>query len=322
MKKKFIWTLIITTVLIIGLVSACTGEPEAEDETNAETIVINPLSENVSNNKITARLYFGYLSEALLVGETRTFSAPDNESTEVSIIKQLIEGPSATRVDFAPLINQNTKLVETADDGRYLTVTLSKEFLEPYSASDDVETAPEYEQTRRYLAVYSIVNSVVEQGKYSRVRILIDEDDTGMGRPLTKAEAGIDGEGTTEPFERNGEIELNARNTMREILTATEKKDWGTLYSFIAYKNVSGQDRPSFDVFSNEVVSAKLSLQSPNIVDDVLHSDGTTNIVMVDYIIKLGDGEAGTFANVPVRLVLENDVWKITYNVFRANFLT
>ncbi|MGI6153189.1 MAG: GerMN domain-containing protein [Christensenellaceae bacterium] len=315
--------ILVAAILACALcIAACTGTEANEKAGEDETTVINPLPENVSNERQTARLYFGYLSEPLLVGETRVFTAPDNESTEVSIVKELINGPSATRVDFVQLINPETTLVDSYGDGRYLTLTFSSEFIEPFGAAVDEEENQEYEKTRRYLAVYSIVNSVIEQGGFSRVRILVDENDSGTGRLLTYEEAGMDGSGATEPFGRNGDIVLSAKNTMREILQATEKKDWNTLYGYIAYKNASGQDRPSLDVFSNEVVSSKLTLSSPVIIDDVLLQDGATAIVMVDYVLKLGDDEATGYTNVPVRMVLENDVWKITYSVFKTNFLT
>ena len=51
-------------------------------------------------------------------------------------------------------------------------------------------------------------------------------------------------------------------------------------------------------------------------------ADGVTEVVMASYSVKLKDGDAKTLSNVPVKLVLENDVWKITYTAFKKNFLS
>ena len=194
-------------------------------------IQINPLPEAVSKDKETARLYFGYMQEALLIGEVRVFSVPINENSEASIIAELIKGPSTARTDLTQLINPNTKVVNVTQDGTFLSVTLSQDFLTPpEDTSADGTENEAYEKTRKMLAAYSIVNTIVEQGNFSRVQIYIDDDGTGTGRPLTLEEAGLDGEGTTEALERKGDLDLNGRNTLREIMSCIENKDWNMLY--------------------------------------------------------------------------------------------
>lgn len=321
MKKKLHLILAIVLAAALLLAACNTSEENGSEATdNKVSPVVNPLPETVSSDRTTVRLYFGYLDKKLLVGETSSISVPVNESTESAIVKALITGPSATRVDFVPVINPETEVVQIKDDGTVLTITLSSDFTKNFGAMASEER--DYTQTRRYLAVYSIANSLIEQGKYSRVRILIDEDGSGNGRPITRAEAGMEGTAGTEPFERNGEIELNAANTMREILNATKERDWETLYGFIAYKNAYDQDKPSLEDFTNEVVSSKLSISDTAVLDDVLLPDTHTSVVMANYALKLGEDEARIMGNIPIRLTQENDVWKITYNTFKANFLT
>lgn len=314
--------LLIILVVYIG----CEKRPTEQKEEAAAVMQINPVPDGVSKNRTSTRLYFGYSSgsilERLLIGENRPIDLPVNEKAEPAIIEELIKpGPSPTKIDFVQLINPATTVVNVEAQGQYLFVTLSKEFVEPFGeeidASDDERVARE--KTRKYLAVYSIVNTLVEQGTYSRVSIKIDEG--GTARSLTREEAGMDMEDPKEPFERNGEIELNGRNTMREILTAIEKKEWNTLYSFIANKNYFDQERPSLDEFTNEVIAAKLSISNSKVVDAVMSSDGLTDIIMVDYDLKLQDGEPRPMTNIPIRLTQENDVWKISYTVFKSKFM-
>ncbi len=75
-------------------IAACTQQSEAPSAVPSEeaAIQINPLPEAVSKDKETARLYFGYMQEALLIGEVRVFSVPINENSEASIIAELIKG--------------------------------------------------------------------------------------------------------------------------------------------------------------------------------------------------------------------------------------
>lgn len=323
--KKLKVILVFAAILIV-LVIYIGCEQTPKEEPQDAPLQINPVSEAVGKDKTSTRLYFGYsygtAIEKLLVGEIRKIDVPVNESAEPSIINELIMGPSATRVDFVPLINPATKVINVEAQGQYLFVTLSSDFLKPLSeqAEQESEESASNEKTRKYLAVYSIVNTIVEQGTYSRVIILVDEN--GVARRLTQQEAGLESEDMAEPFERNGEIELNGRNTMREILTAIEKKDWSRLYGYIAYKNAYGQDKPSQEEFINEVVAAKLSLSNHEVIDSVSASDGLTDVIMINYDLKLQDGEPRTLANIPVRLTQENDVWKMSYNVFRTKFLT
>lgn len=314
----------IVLCMIFGVgVAACfpqNAEPTASVSEDA-SIQINPLPETVSKDKSTARLYFGYMQEPLLVGETRIFSVPINENADAAIIKELIKGPSTTRADFMPLINAETKVTNVRSEGTYLFVTLSKEFLQP-PEDQLTEENDLYEKTRKMLAVYSIVNALIEQGNYSRVQILIDEEGTGNGRPLTLAEAGMEGEGTIDALERKGELDLNGPNTLREIMKCIENKSWDMLYSYISYKNLYGEDKPSVEDFKNEITAAKPVVSDYTVGDEILSADSISEVVMASYTLKLRDGDAKTISNVPLRLILENDVWKMTYTTFKRNFLS
>ncbi len=314
MKKRLLAIILCAMVLFIF---GCTQTPVQEEE-----VQINPFPETVNKDKLTIRLYFGYMDERLLVPEKRTLDVSTNESTETSIIKELIKGPSSTRVDFVAVINPDTKVIKVDSMGEYLFVTLSKDFLEPISYAGEEFAGELYGKTQKYLGVYSIVNTLIEQGNYSRVQILVDETNSGNGRPITKAEAGMDGTGALEPFERVGEIELNQANTMREILISMEKKDWNSLYNYIAYKNSLGQDKPTIDEFMSEVLSAKLAVTNVKVVDAIISPDNASGVVMVNYDLKLKTADAISNLNVPIKMINENDVWKITYNTFKLSFLS
>ncbi len=317
-----IWVGFLVILLSMSLM-AC-GQPQ--EQTSAAPVPINPVPEAVSKDKSTAKLYFGYADKPLLLSESRAFDVPVNENVETSVVKELIKGPSASRMDFTPIINPATKVVGMSllpGDGNIVGVTLSKEFLLPVEEKNGEERLNRAsEQTRRMLAVYSIVNTLVEQGLYARVQILIDDDNTGTGRPITLQESGLDSNAVAEPFARDGSIILNGANTVREILAAIENKDYSTLYSYIAYKNAYGQDKPSMEDFVAEINNRKLSLSDAKVLDSALGADGTTDIVMVDAVLSFKDDQTYVMNNVPLRMFLENGIWKMSYNVFSKNFLS
>lgn len=303
------------------MLTACTADAPIP---STAVVQVNPLAEAVSNDEILARLYYGFGDSELLAGENRRIKVPVNESIETSVLNELIhEGPSQANANLTQVINPETTVVAAAAEGQYLAVTLSRDFLtQPPALNGGAVLSGQAERSRRFLAVYSVVNTLIEQGSYARVRLLIDEDGNGSGRPITLQEAGMSGSGECEPLARNGDIELTALNTMRELLHAVEQRDWNLVYDFVAYKNQYGQDKPSLDEFRSEVERARFALSNPLVLDDVLAPDGTSEIIMVSYDLKPQEGETQTFSNVPRRLILENDVWKMTYNVFDSMFLS
>lgn len=308
-------------LVFVIFLSACTAD---ESLPTPAVVQVNPLAEAVSNDEITARLYYGFGDNRLLGGENRRIKVPVNESIETSVLNELIrEGPSAASTNLTRVINPDTSVVAATPEGQYIAVTLSRDFLtQPGVQSGGALLSGQAERTRRFLAVYSVVNTLIEQGSYARVRLLIDEDGSGSGRPITLQEAGLNGTGECEPLARNGEVELTALNTMRELLQAVEQRDWNLVYDFLAYKNQFGQDKPSLEDFRGEVERARFTLSGSQVLEDVLAPDGVSEIVMVSYDLRSADSETQSFVNVPRRLVLENDLWKMTYDAFDAMFLS
>lgn len=310
------------SIFFLFAAAGCAPEQAGLSEASESTVQLNPLAESVSMDETTARLYYGFGGNCLLAGENRKISVPVNESTEVSILNELIRGgPSAGSISLTQVINPQTTVVGANLEGQFMIVTFSREFLESYSAANS-QRSSESERIRRYLAVYSVVNTLIERGNCSRVRILIDEDGTGAGRPITFAEAGISGSGDADPFAHNAEIELTPANSMRELLSAVERRDWAQAYEFIAYKNASGQDRPSLEEFRTQAENARCTVSGSRVIDYVTSADETSVVVMVTYDLRRANAETVSYDNVPRTLVLENSIWKMTWNAFEQAFLS
>lgn len=302
--------------------AGCTLSPAATEEPQNAVVQINPLAEGASMDETAVRLYYGFGDARLLAGENRRIKVPANESVEMSLLSELVqEGPSEGSANLTRVINPQTTVVGVSMEGQFATVTFSGDFLLPVSGAGDAQTTQgENERIRRYLAVYSVVNTLIEQGNCSRVRIMID-DGMGAGRPITYAESGMPGSGDAQPFERNGEIELTPGVTMRALLSAVERRDWAQAYAFIAYRNQRGQDKPDAQEFQSQVENARFVVSDAQVIDYVASADGLSVIVMISYNLISPDSEPRQFTNIPKRLILEDDVWKMTWNDFELTFM-
>lgn len=320
MRIKQICVLAAAACVVLG--AGCAPDQSVQEPSESAVVQVNPLAEGVSMDETAVRLYYGFGDACLLAGETRRIKVPANESVEASVLSELVrEGPTQSNTNLTAVINAETVVLSVSMEGPFATVTFSRDFLTPLSGMESLPAeTDDAERVRRYLAVYSVANTLIEQGNCSRVRIMID-DGMGTGRPITCAEAGIPGSGDAEPFERNGDIELTPNITMLSLLSAVERRDWAQAYDFIAYKSQRGQDKPDAEEFQAQVESARFVVSDVHVIDYVTSADASSVIVMVSYNLASQDSEPRQYVNVPKRLVLEDDVWKMTWNDFEQTFM-
>ncbi len=287
-----------------------------------EEVYINPLPESAASDKVLTRLYFGYRDEHLLSGEGREITVPMNGRIETAVLAALIEGPK-TAQELTPLIAHDTKVVNVSVSGEFVFLTLSKEFLTYPDIAGLSEGTKEYESAmaQRRLAVYSIVNTITELGQYSRVQILVDYDATGRGQRISRAEMGFSNESDTtlEPLMRDSDLILNPKNAAEKALNAYSKKDWEQLFNMIALKDSMG-DKPEKEEFMRNTVSFDAGLLSFSVLEVSVSPGGKEATVMVSYTYRPRQGDTFNKINVPLRLVEENSVWKLSY--YSLNKLT
>ena len=271
---------------------------------DAYTEDILPESQNTSyGSKVSATLYFRYLSEDLLAGVEQEFTVTAENTIEELVVQALIDGP------------QDTELVSVKEQSGYLSVTLSEKFLEKMSQSI------ESEEMRRRLAVQSIVNSITSIGNYSRVLILIDESGNGNGERLTYAEAGWEdkGERTIEPLSLDDSVILTPERVMEIVMRSVVEKDYERLGYYLAERDYDGQNCPSRSEYT-ELLSTKPSIVSFEMANPVItsgngkHAAALLNLTYIDsggHMVELND--------LPVRMVYQ-DVWKVSFSSLNAMF--
>ena len=189
--KRVISCLIIA-IWILSMAGCTVISDSSEQTANEYTPQINPV-EDAAADQMTVKLYFRYGDEYLLAAETRTIDVPVNERIESVIIKELIEGPSAERTELTDVIDPGTEVINVTAEGGFLFVTLSGQFIDdgtPAADADDPDAIAAQKEDRR-IAVYAIVNTLIELGGFSRVQIMIDEDGNGTGNRITAEDAGL-----------------------------------------------------------------------------------------------------------------------------------
>lgn len=308
-------------LIVILLFCSCNSNRTPEN-----IIQINPLVESSGNEDVQARLYFGYKNDQFLSGESKKITVPTNGRIETSVINGLIEGPLAISGELTPLISKDTRVINVSSRGENIFITLSKEFLSYPDVSRLEEKPAEYQNAMnlRKLAVYSIVNSIIELGQYSQVQILIDYDETGRGQPVYKHEVGMSDDKNTilGPLSYNSEIVLNPGNTVYRVLNAYSKKDFEQLYDFIARVDSMG-NRPDKDEFLLQMTSFDVGIETFEISEVIVSPNGLSAIVMVTYKYRSKDTDPFTKSNVPIKLNQENNVWKVTfYSISKLSDLT
>ena len=148
---------------------------------SADMFIDNTESEMNSRERVKIRLYFANAEGDRLIETNRTLEYSrysTNISMERLVVEQLIGGPSEQVKDKVyPTMNPETKVIGvTLKDGTCY-VNLSEHFLtQIYNVSSDV-------------AIYSLVNTLVELPNVGRVQIAVNGDSNVMFRQNTSLSA-------------------------------------------------------------------------------------------------------------------------------------
>jgi len=313
MNKRII---AIIMLVIICLLAGCRNT----DRKHVDSVEINPESDAAMTEEMTVALYYGDAEMDHLVSESRDIDAAANDPLAISVLAELFRGPQNASGDYNQLINPDTKVVKVSSSANVLTVTLSKELLE--------WPAVITEASQRELAVYSIVNTLVEATGYSQIQLMVDRDANGVGQRLHTEELGFASDavdstsGMLGVLERNGSVVLTPENTVECIFDAMMKKDYSLVYFFIAYSDDYGSTKTDEASFRAAVEKAAPTLEGYTVREIIVSEDGQSAVAMIDYTMRFATEDSTTRTNVPNYLVRENGIWKQRYSAFEDIFLT
>ncbi len=269
-------------------------------------------------------LYFGLSDEAYLTSEARLIAVSQGGRVEDALVAALIKGPAVSTNALISVINPNTRIIRVEESRDYLYITLSREFLEPVlPVTDETLTAQrqqELQMRMMQLATYSIVNTVTELGRYSRVQILIDYDNSGEGTRPTQSMLGFAAPGDPEAdtlvstLSRMDSLILNPLNTMDTLLKALVEKNWERVEKFCAqYDAQTDAARPDKDNFVTQLTLSNPQVLSYKVNSEHVSVDGQSATVMVDVQLRNKAGATVDSTAIPLRLLREDGIWKLSY---------
>lgn len=312
--KRF---LILFLLLGCGLLCGCSqsASPSEGAVPSGETRLPSPSASEENSSQWTAVLYFRYLDYPMLAGESRVLTVLRDESSEAALLRALLDGPSAQRMNLRRALNEDVTVTELSSSGETLFVTLSASFLQdgvPDAWESDDYWAGEL-PARRRLAVYSLVNTVVENLPYTRVQILIDGGESA-GVRLDQSYFLTGKQGPADLLRRDESLLLTPSNSARLAMEAWKARDYQTLFDF-----VSGEERPSLERFQQEL-DVSPALGSCEVSAGAVDEDGQGATVSLDCVLLSGEGSYA-LPSYPLRLRRENGVWKIPYDALKRLML-
>ncbi|MDR0928789.1 MAG: GerMN domain-containing protein [Oscillospiraceae bacterium] len=310
--------------LLALLLTACAAQTPAPEEATAPPDAMATEWPDIAPNADAAQaemrmvsLYYRLREEDLLARETRSVYVPMDKQLETVLVEALIEGPSPSLLDLTGLFIPGTKVIETARRGDLVTITLSDAFLgTPVDAPIDWRGNPLWQGevfARRRLALASIVNTLTEAGDCARVQVLVrqgGEDSAGIRIARSDLyEEAAPGDLLT-PLTRDESLLLTHHRTADVIMACWQNRDFERLYRF-----VSG--RPTQPQFLQEMGAREHFVTDYTLSAGTVSADGMRAVVACTFAYEDGAGMAEV-TEYPIRLLLENGLWKINYEALLA----
>jgi len=264
-------------------------------------------------------LYFPLGNEPFLAAEDRDIKIPEGSTPEKEILRKLIQGPLIK--DMLVVIPNKTQVVnvEASSNHEIFYITLSPDFLAPMPLDvptnwNTVETLEKTVLLNRRLAVYSMVNSITEMGKYDRVQFLIDDRDLGATRP-TWADMGFtDVDQPNLPISvltRDDSLILTPINTVSAFFESFANKQWSRAEGYLTL------DTNTFSATNTMADSMKAydaTLVDGTVTGSTISNKGKCAVVTVNYTLRAKAGNEVQRTTALMRLTRENGIWKIHYS--------
>lgn len=319
MKKQIIVGVFSALLLCISLFSGCSQGMYLKDNSATGYENIQAVPNATKSAGVEVPLYFQFESEAYLSSQVCQIQYNSAQRKEYGIVQALINGP--TDSELTPLINSATKILSITVNNDYIYVSLSNDFLQvPASMTPDWEsdsaTAAKVFLQRR-LAVYSIVNTLTEEGQFARVQIYVDINSDINADKISRRQAGLIGDGNEDqPLEalaRNTGYILNPENTANLALELIAKNQLDRLYTLVNDDLYTNTSKPTLENFSASFNASKLTMTDYTVLSaSSLSNAGTCAVVMVSYTTKSG-ANTTEHNNVPLVLFRTGERYGVSF---------
>ena len=167
-RSSIVWTLT-SLDFVEGVVLTVEGQPLRNNNgleigpMDRSNVVIEPEISAETTEYAILTLYFANMDGTDLVTEERVIEVNANQTSEKTILEQLIAGPEELDVQRTVPVETKLRDVTTTNDG-ICYVNLSQDFVSKHSGGEMAEK----------LTIYSIVNSLCELDHIDKVQFLIE----------------------------------------------------------------------------------------------------------------------------------------------------
>lgn len=173
-RAGFVWTIteidsIVNVKFLVNNYELSYANNKNMGYLNRDNIVLNPAlsPDKIEQEKIT--LYFAN-KDNMLVTEERNIEAKQNQSMEMPIVAELINGPKIE--GNLKTVPSETKIRNIKTEDAICYVDLSSDFITKLSGNKNQEI----------LAIYSIVNSLTNLSNVNKVQFLIEGEKTSFSK--------------------------------------------------------------------------------------------------------------------------------------------
>ena len=320
--------ILVMLCLLVPFAVGCNDSLIMEDSIHEDLPDIDP--EGGAGKDISVELYYRLTNENYLVPVTQDISVRANERVETGIIRYLLQGVPTLSSNVSAVFPADTYVEDVTLEGGILYVTLSSEFMDQSSVdalknnnsfenAAAIERAQEELYMSRRLAVYSLVNTLTGYSKDIRVQFLVDVDDSGNGKRLTREELGlesIDGAASDliEPMTFDASVMITADTMVLCMLTRMVNGEYELAYPLFLENDSTDAQKPAYAAFETELLSLGAITGF-----EILGSKTTANTAQVTVNLNFTNAneESTTIEGAIIQLKHEGDLYKIAYGSFK-----
>lgn len=309
---KRIWLAMLFAICL--LLSGCAQKPQALPAAVQTATPAPQFEERAADDTLSVRLYFRYQDSAFLAAEERTLSLPRSEASEIAVVQALIAGPGAGSVHLSPLFPPDVRILSAVEKEGTLFLTFNDALLGRYPGENGGTEQSEF-TLRRRLLMASLCNTLTECGFCSRVQVLVNRNADAITSLRLPASffRDTDDETPLGPMYRDESVLLTPYNTAHLLLDSWLRRNNGEIYPLLAAAGRPGQST-AFDRMTLSPTLTSFAL-SPGVISP----DGREAVFCADLMLYI-DGQDVFIPAYPLRLTLENGLWRMPYPHLTALF--
>ena len=311
MRRKML-PLLLLLCLLLG---SCSSDPLAPMATLPDAGVLPaPAVDAIRREDHPSVLWFRFGQEPLLTAEYREIAYSPSDGYALTLLRALLQGPSATSTELNGLFPQGTKVLSVRQEERCMFVTLSRHIMNGYADEPSTWRSDAYWAVevplRRELAMQAIAATLTENCDVDTVVILVEQHDAAA-ESLRLSQGYYtreDNPALAAPLRRDEALLLTPSRTAEVILECWQESDWTRLYRYVARNDpATGLERPDEADF---VQRMSRGLHLLHAQADGGSSSGSRAVFTVSGA-WLKNGSPQPFSGMVLKLVKERNLWRI-----------